>query len=500
MGSMDIRFTAPRFSLPLFIATRNRIKYTKFNELWKYLKKNVHIYAKHIDKEFERTTIQHFQHVVGINKSLPSLTSHQNGKVPENYSMKNLRKSWHLPPNRYDINKKPYSSKRGIGGAYWPKIHVHQAKPLSNIREPHVRFYNLPSITEKLFAPCLRTKGVFLSNARERRATDRCMVSNIGTCYKNPSEPGPTTYNPYFTKFKTTSLKTNLEKANPHLFYRLSIVPVKKNNIHIPHISFTGAPGRYEIRYPNICPCSSKLVYQPQIDLIIEKEKRNKFRRLSYETIKARHYTSPDWRHVKGRGFRRLFTGVKPFKHIALSVQEGKKPKNIQLYPDSKYIGMINHPSRTPLSLRPKNISSAAPPIKFNCIAKKVTRKQLRNNKKIAFNSSQERFRDGYRLPVLTQMQQEQLKLTLPLERQFRDNPIINKRPSEIKSKLYQTPKHMLPNYEPKLRKKIFKFQPLPQAKVLVTESDTNSNETSKEGFYLKMLEAKNFFKDNVEL
>lgn len=126
------------------------------------------------------------------------------------------------------------------------------------------------------------------------------------------------------------------------MFYRLSTVPVKKNSIHISHISFTGAPGRYETRYPNICPCSSKLVYHPQIHLIIEREKRNKFRRLSYEKIKASLYTSPDWRHVKGRGFRHLFTGAKPFKHIALSVQEGKKPKNIKLYPDAKYIAMID--------------------------------------------------------------------------------------------------------------------------------------------------------------
>lgn len=101
---------------------------------------------------------------MGINKSMPSSTSHQNGKVTANYSKKTSRQSWHLPPNRYDINEKPYDCKRGIGGAYWPKIHVHQAKPRPNFRQPHACFYNLPSITEKLFAPCHRTKGVFLSS------------------------------------------------------------------------------------------------------------------------------------------------------------------------------------------------------------------------------------------------------------------------------------------------------------------------------------------------
>ncbi|XP_037806103.1 uncharacterized protein LOC119600108 [Lucilia sericata] len=496
-SSENIRFTAPRLSLPLFMISRNRIKFAKINSLKKYIKKNIHIYGKHIDPEFERATIQYFQHVVGMKKYSSSRTNHRNLNVTAKCRITGLEKSWYLPPSRYDTSKKPFDSRCGMGGAYWPKRHIHQAKPRPSFRQPLNSFYNTPTITERLFAPCLRTKGVFLSNARERRATSRCMVSNIGTCYKNPSEPGPTTYNPSCKEHTNKNLSSNVKKPNPHLFYRLSTVPVKINSIHTRHTSFTGAPGRYEIRYPNICPCSTKLVYQPQINLIIEKEKRKKFRRLPYQAIKTRCFTSPDWRHVKGRGFRHLFKGAKLIK-LALSAQEGKKLKNIQLYPDSKYIAMINNPLRTPLFLRPNYISTTKPQIKFNCIAKRVTRKQLRNNKKIAFSSTQERFRDSYRLPILTLSQQEQLKQSLPYERQFRDHPIMNKLPSDIKSKLYQTPKHMQLNYEPKLRKKIFKFQALPQAKVLVTENDTNTSEAGREGYYLKILEANDFFKDKI--
>lgn len=271
------------------------------------------------------------------------------------------------------------------------------------------------------------------------------------------------------------------------------------NDIHKLNTSFTAAPGRYDIRYSNICPCSSKLIYQPQLYLIIENEKRKKFRRLSYEKIKSKLYTSPDWRHVTGRGFRYLFKGAKPYKSITLSNQGHIKLKNLQLYPDSKYIAMINNPVRTPLSLRSEQILNFLPKIKFNSIAKKITRKQLRNNKKIAFNSSQDRFRDSYRHPIITNKQIEEIKKSLPIERQFRDNPIMEKRVSQIKSKLYETPKHMLPNYEPKLRKKIFKFQPLPQAKVLVTEKDTNFIESSEDGYFLKKLKANIFFRDDVK-
>ncbi|XP_046810651.1 uncharacterized protein LOC111675708 [Lucilia cuprina] len=497
-SSENIRFTASRLSLPLFMITRNRIKFAKINFLKKYMKKNIYLYGKNINPEFERATIQYFQHVLGMKKHSCSITNHRNLNGSGKCRIRDLGKSWHLPPNRYDTSKIPFDSKCGMGGAYWPKIYTHQAKPRPCFRQTPNSFYNTPTITERLFAPCLRTKGIFLSNARERRATSRCMISNIGACYKNPSEPGPTTYNPT-CKQHTKKSVSNVKKPNPHLFYSLSTVPVKINSIHTRHTSFTGAPGRYEIRYPNICPCSTKRVYQPQIDLIIDKEKRKKFRRLPYEVIKARFFTSPDWRHVKGRGFRHLFKGANLFKP-ALSTQEGKKQKNILLYPDSKYIAMINNPLRAPLSLRPKTISTIKPQIKFNCIAKRVTRKQLRNNKKIAFSSTQERFRDSYRLPILTLSQQEQLKQSLPYERQFRDHPIMNKLPSDIKSKLYQTPKHMQLNYEPKLRKKIFKFQPLPQAKVLVTENNLNIREAHREGYYLKILEANHFFKENILL
>lgn len=273
-------------------------------------------------------------------------------------------------------------------------------------------------------------------------------------------------------------------------------MPVKKNSIHSQHISFTPAPGRYEVRYVRSCPCSSRLIYQPEIDLLIEKEKRKKFRRLPYEKIKRKLYASPDLRHIHGRGFTHLFKGVKPIVKPFASIEQENKKKNLKLYPDVKYLTMITKPTRTALSVRKEPLLELPPRLKYNCIAKRIVRKQLKSNKKIAFNSGQERFRDSCHLPILTQKQQELIKQSLPLERQLRDHPVMDKSPSAIQSKVFFTPKHMLPHFVPRLRKKLFKFLPLPEAKVLVTDDDTNVKDVEKDGYFFKHLDPENFFKE----
>ncbi|TMW48335.1 hypothetical protein DOY81_006586, partial [Sarcophaga bullata] len=488
------KFVPTRFSCPLFMVSRNSLKYTRCKDLEKYIAKNVNLYDNDREKEFEATTLKHFQNILGIEEycTASKLTPRLEFKA---IVSRDREKSWQLPPNRYDILKIPFIHSRGLGGAFWQKEHTHQSRPRPNVRQPQFRFYDLPKATEKMSGPCHRANGIFLSNARDQRPTSRCMVSNIGTCYKDPTEPGPTTYTP---AHEERGVYKSTKKLNPHLFYRLSSVPVKKNSIYGQHISFTAAPGRYEVRYVRVCPCSSKFIYQPGIDLLIENEKRKKFRRLPYEKIKRKLYASPDLRHIKGKGFTHLFKGVKPIAKVIASTEQEVKKKNLKLYPDAKYITMITKPIRTPLSVRKEPLIDLPPRIKYNCIAKRITRKQLRSNKKIAFNSGQERFRDSYHLPILTQTQQDLIKQSLPLERQFRDHPIMNKSPSEIQTKIFFTPKHMLPHFVPKLRKKLFKFLPLPQAKVLVTEDDTNVKDTDTSGYYLNQIDPKNFFKDVV--
>ncbi|KAM7345189.1 uncharacterized protein ACRADG_011586 [Cochliomyia hominivorax] len=407
--------------------------------------------------------------------------------------VKNDTKTWLLPPNLYNTIKIPFQSKRGAGGAYWPKKHVQPIKRLQVLAP----FYNIPTGIEKLFTTCNKSKGVFLTNARERRPTARSMIDNTGTCNKIPSEPGPTSYN---LNQELSVFSKSITKKNPHLFYRLSTVPVKNNSIHKSHISFTAAPGRYEIRYFNICPCSSKFIYQPQLDIIIENEKYKKFRRLPYKKMHTKHYISPDWRHIKGHGFRYLFQRDKTFKSIVLSIHEAKKLKNIPIYANAKYISMINYPARTPLSLRIETIIGLKPQIRFNTVAKKIMRKQLKSNKKIAFNTTQERFKDSFRLPIITKERLEDIKQSLPTECQLRDHPVMQKRLSQIKSKIYEKPKYIPTNYDTKLRKKLFKFQPLPEAKILILESSSPLDHHCIEGYFLKTLDEKIFFRDDIEL
>lgn len=114
--------------------------------------------------DFEKATLQHLQHIVGTKEISPSTISQQTAKIQTKSSSKQLEKPWQLPPNRYDTSKIPYEKQMGIGGAYWPKNHKHQVKPRPNLRQQHTTFYSLPKLSEKIFSPCNRAKGVFLTS------------------------------------------------------------------------------------------------------------------------------------------------------------------------------------------------------------------------------------------------------------------------------------------------------------------------------------------------
>lgn len=293
---------------------------------------------------------------------------------------------------------------------------------------------------------------------------------------------------------------------NPHLFLRQTSVPDKCLPLIRRHISFDPAVGRYEVRFPMQCECTRKIL-TPGLRLIVDREKRLKFRRLPYRKLKTRSLCSPDWRHVKGRGFRRLFR-VQTSKPLSKTVgrekarEKGKEKtehvgKQFVLYPDSKYINMINSPRKELISVHQGGIPKVPVRIRFNCIFRPVTRRQLRNNKKIVFNSGSERFPELEIRPVqLTAKQLNHLKNTLPPERQLRDYPITRKPISEIASHLYDTPVHMRPAYEPTLRKRLFKFSPLPEPKVLVSEKILHSSSPEVQLFYNKPVVAENFMKN----
>lgn len=344
------------------------------------------------------------------------------------------------------------------------------------------------------------------SDARDHRPCTRNMVMDLNGCWRDPKDPGPV--DTYYASHQINHDMhpiTSTPTPNPHLFLRHSCVPTKRDVRIRRNISFEPGPGRYDIRFPNMCPCARGRNIMPLLSLLIDKQKRLKFRRLPYKPIKSSKYCEPDWQHVIGNGHKHIFMMGKQDlpKTQYKKLIKGKKDeaKQLKMFADSKYLNMLVNPVRWPISTRDFPVPPYVPKIVYNSIAKRVVRKQLRNNKKIAFNSGQERWTDGPRVIMLTQRQLEELKMTLPEERRLVDRP-IDLRESHIVSRLHHVPEHMKVTYQPKLRKRLFKFQPIPGARVLVTDSDIRPDlvfdPDNPTGFYNRKLDEKEYYRDSV--
>lgn len=332
------------------------------------------------------------------------------------------------------------------------------------------------------------------------------MISNLTGCWRDPNDAGPCdTYTDFYEMRANATPITKTARPNPHLFHRNSYVPAQISRLIPRHISMDPAPGRYCTSYPNVCPCPAGKESVPGLQLLIDEQKRLKFRRLPFERISRKTLCEPDWRHVIGQGHRHIFMmgprdRPKPEKKKLTTAASKKPGKLINMFADSKYINMLSQPQRHNISTRHFPVPPYVPKITYNCAAKRVTRKQLKNNKKIAFNSGQERWKDGERPMQLTNRQLEAIKARLPPERRLVDHPI--ELPEQLASRLTQVPDHQRVTYMPKLRKRLFKFLPIPGARVLVTDSDIRPDivfdPENPTGLYRRKIDETMFFKDSV--
>ncbi|CAD7011353.1 unnamed protein product [Ceratitis capitata] len=441
-------------------------------------------------------------HVVSTPLNLPLFIAGISSQAPKPRTDLHIRKvsrdladpkPWQMPPNAYNTSEVPFRKRRGHFGSYWRKL----PRPVIKLFEPvsvqlkkgrpkqgQWKFYDISAKANNLLGLKNKHKGVFLTNARDRPATARCMINSLSSAQRRISDPAPTHYSSPLHEF-TYNISPPIIKPrpNPHLFLRHTTVPDKCLPLIRRHTSFEPAVGRYEVRYTRLCGCGRKIL-TPGLRLMVDREKRFKFRRLPYRKISIRRRCSPDWSHVAGRGFRRLFrtpTG-KPINMNKTLAKEKPKAdkltKQIVGYPDSKYIKMINTPRKEPISSR----ATAA------------------YNKKIAFSSGTERFPElEIRHVQLTVRQLEKLKASLPPERRLHDHPTMTKSLTEIRSHLYDTPPaHMRPAYEQPLRKKAFKFKPLPERKVLVTKDLLRPSAAETLYFYNQPVNPDDFLKDRI--
>ncbi|KAH8400702.1 hypothetical protein KR009_000445 [Drosophila setifemur] len=497
-------YVATRMSLPLFMASRNRIKKENMPRVAKQFKLAGRHYNEECLKEntkesFSKATFDHYRHITGFDKT-PKNPYPERRRLKIDRSMTKW-KNWQLPPNHYGIPPIPFLRLRGTQGTMFAKPHTNHSRV--SIKQPPYRFYELPAEISRIYKRENLQKGIFLSNARDRRPTTHAMISNLSGCWRDPKDPGPCdTHTNVYEMAANASPITKTTRPNPHLFMLHSCVPTKPSRIIPRHISMDPAPGRYCIDYPDVCPCPAGKQSVPKLQLLIDDQKRLKFRRQPFERISRKKLCEPDWRHVAGQGHRHIFMmnkkdKPKPAKKAASSKKQGKP---ISMFADAKYINMLSQPQRQDISIRLFPVPPYVPKIKYNCAAKRVSRKQLKNNKKIAFNSGQERWKDADRPLQLTSRQLEAIKEKLPPERRLMDHPLDL--PEQITSRLAQVPDHQRVTFMPKLRKRLFKFLPIPGARVLVTDSDVRPeiafDPDHPTGLYRKRIDETTFFKDSV--
>ncbi|XP_055855716.1 uncharacterized protein LOC129918971 [Episyrphus balteatus] len=458
-------------NLPIFIATRNRIKKHYFSEVLSYITKtwkNNHVLC--FEDEFEDDqTVEHFGiEIENQQRENPSSSSKIN-KNPQS------GKSWQLAPNRYTIPSDFGSCKKGIKWSLQKRTpNLKRDGKLKN----QATFYKISeSLLEKSRNKCNCHKGKFLTDLRNRKPTTRFMISNPITCWRNKNDPGPTTY--FVGIFEKPSFKKVPQKhIAPYKFLRYSCVPENVRLRLIGTSSFKPGPGRYEL-----FDDENSL----QVSLFVQKQKRLQFRRLHFKRIVFPKQNLLR-RHIFGYGFTRLFKGSSTTSSKRLiSKKKSHRHVNheIRMFPSFEYIKMITNPDRKFVSLRTEEeLPETLNPLRFNCLIKVHKRRQLRDNKKVVFGSGVPRFKDADISIHRNQCKPPPL-INLPVMTINRKN---------IKTKLDFIPERLRPFYESN-RMQPFKFQPIPPVKLLLDENEVHPDRETRLEMYSKELDPKLFFR-----
>uniref|UniRef100_A0A1A9ZBK4 Uncharacterized protein n=1 Tax=Glossina pallidipes TaxID=7398 RepID=A0A1A9ZBK4_GLOPL len=468
MSKIKANFVSTKLNLPLFLISRNRIKSEQLDNVRGLIKKGGLVsHANNCKNEnnIEKETVvqRKFRNMVGDYKEdkkglLGKCIDKKGFTSSPGHSSKET--AFHLPPNRYDTSKKPFSCKEGANGAYISTI---GRKPLQTSTGSNPNEYNpVVSVKDRLHNYSNNFKGVFLRNSPI--PSSRTMVSSLVTCRKYPNAPGPSDY--VGIKDKKTTSKPRV-KVNPHCFYRNSTAPILKNVIHKRHTSFTPGPGRYETRYWKICPCPSHKIYKPDLYLLVDREKRHKLRWEEYHKINIKKYCCPDWRHVIGGGYARLFRKI--FKRP--QVKDFTKPTIRRPPQITKWANALHAISARVKTHR--ELPEKLKEINYNTTMKVMMRKHRFN--KIAFGSSvRNRFPAGRRSrkSAIRGLVPKISKHTTTKFRRIINFPILDKPISAIDARYKEVPMRLAPPSLEFSKKHEFKFSPLPTAKLLLSDEE----------------------------
>lgn len=285
--------------------------------------------------------------------------------------------------------------------------------------------------------------------------------------------------------------------CNGHKFYHRSIIPITERFWSNDFGGYRHDPFRYESRIAGGCPCPRKKTYDPNYRQNLERDERLKFRNVRHKRYMKEKFCDPEWKHVIGKGHCHLFMGGGLPKVLKLSSQKKKahlddeRKHVVKELNRDKYVAHLNTIKAKVESNLHGHVPHKPFTVKFNATRKIITRKQLRNDKKIAFGCAM------VTLPVkaqpLTKKQLQKLKMSLPKERRLSNHPITNTPIEDIKPRYLDKSKQKprLPGI--KVNKRIFHFVSLPKPKYLLEPHDIFPESLEAEGYYNRPYNIRDF-------
>lgn len=182
-------------------------------------------------------------------------------------------------------------------------------------------------------------------------------------------------------------------------FFRSSCVPTN-DRFNATSDRFQPGPGRYS---PDAvaCPCPRGTSYSAERQRLLEALAARHTGRVPGQ-LAMRMCAAPLVRNVRGHGHTWVFRSRRQRLLPLPGADNGHKPTTgqrgsvqLQLEHDAKYIRMITNPARTEISRLAFDLAALQLKpgrLRFNTLDRPLKRSKLRNNKKVAFNSSTPRW------------------------------------------------------------------------------------------------------------
>uniref|UniRef100_A0A1A9VLU9 Uncharacterized protein n=1 Tax=Glossina austeni TaxID=7395 RepID=A0A1A9VLU9_GLOAU len=195
------------------------------------------------------------------------------------------------------------------------------------------------------------------------------------------------------------------------------------------------------------------------------RERRHKLRRGEYSKINIRKYCCPDWRHVIGGGYARLFGKIFKRPHDKdITTPTTRRSPQITKWAHALRSISARVKTHRELPEKPKKIN-------YNTTMKVKMRKRLRFSK-IAFGSGVlNRFPTG-RHSIIQELVPRISVHTTTKFRKIINFPVLDKPFSAIDAKYKEVPARFAPPCRAFSKKYDFKFSPLPAAKSLLSDEE----------------------------